>query len=190
MNTKQKCLSFFLAMMLLLLGVASISLAEQSIQTLHVSNEPIKGQILLEKTGLVENATYVGEPNYEPGFLKDAVFEIIAAEDIIGKDGKQWYKAGDVVSTMKTSGEGRDMSPLLPLGKYTIKEISAPSGYVLDPNAYTVELRATDHKTPVVTAIVRFIAVNNNVDTGSSSMDYSNRMTSLCGICFPGDVVP
>lgn len=25
-------------------------------------------------------------------------------------------------------------------------------------------------------------------DTGSSSMDYSNRMTSLCGICFPGDV--
>ena len=21
-------------------------------------------------------------------------------------------------------------------------------------------------------------------------MDYSNRMTSLCGICFPGDVVP
>jgi len=26
--------------------------------------------------------------------------------------------------------------------------------------------------------------------TGSSSMDYSNRMTSLCGICFPGDVVP
>ena len=22
-------------------------------------------------------------------------------------------------------------------------------------------------------------------DTGSSSMDYSNRMTSLCGICFP-----
>ena len=24
----------------------------------------------------------------------------------------------------------------------------------------------------------------------SSSMDYSNRMTSLCGICFPGDVVP
>ena len=27
-------------------------------------------------------------------------------------------------------------------------------------------------------------------DTGSSSMDYSNRMTSLCGICFPGDVVP
>ena len=27
-------------------------------------------------------------------------------------------------------------------------------------------------------------------DTGSSSMDYSNRMTSLCGTCFPGDVVP
>ena len=26
--------------------------------------------------------------------------------------------------------------------------------------------------------------------TGSSSMDYSNRMTSLCGICFPGDVAP
>ena len=24
----------------------------------------------------------------------------------------------------------------------------------------------------------------------SSSMDYSNRMTSLCGICFPGDVAP
>ena len=23
-----------------------------------------------------------------------------------------------------------------------------------------------------------------------SSMDYSNRMTSLCGICFPGDVAP
>ncbi len=55
---------------------------------------------------------------------------------------------------MTTSGEGVEKSPLLPLGKYTVKEVSAPSGYVLDLTTYTVEIQASDQKTPIVSATV------------------------------------
>ncbi len=58
---------------------------------------------------------------------------------------------------MTTSGEGVEKSPLLPLGKYTVKEVSAPSGYVLDLTTYTVEIQASDQETPIVSAEVASI---------------------------------
>ena len=58
------------------------------------------------------------------------------------------------MANMVTNGEGVEESTLLPLGKYTVTEIIAPDGYVLDTNTYTVDLRSADHVTPVVTATV------------------------------------
>ena len=150
----RKIIPLLLAVMLLLLCLP-LALAEDSTTEIAVGNTPIKGQILLDKTGKkLISMTYLGEAVYEEGYLKDAVFEIRAAEDITGKDSKEWYKAGELVATITTSGEGVDESPLLPLGKYTVTEITAPDGYVLDTNTYTVELRSTDHVTPVITATV------------------------------------
>ena len=147
MNTKRNILPMLLAA-LLLFCLPMASLAEDvPIQNVSIRNTPIKGQILLEKTGQMQTTG-------EQGYLKGAVFEIRAAEDIVGQDGTQWYSCGELVATMTTSGEGVEKSPLLPLGKYTIRESVAPSGYVLDPTVYTVELKADDHQTPVITATV------------------------------------
>ena len=150
MNTKRNILPMLLAA-LLLFCLPMASLAEDvPIQNVSIRNTPIKGQILLEKTGQMQTTG-------EQGYLKGAVFEIRAAEDIIGQDGTQWYSCGELVATMTTSGEGVEKSPLLPLGKYTVKEISAPSGYVLDLTTYTVEIQASDQETPIVSATVSSI---------------------------------
>lgn len=150
MNTKRNILPMLLAA-LLLFCLPIASLAENvPIQNVSILNTPIKGQILLEKTGQMQTTG-------ERGYLKGAVFEIRAAEDIIGQDGTQWYSCGELVATMTTSGEGVEKSPLLPLGKYTVKEVSAPSGYVLDLTTYTVEIQASDQETPIVSAEVASI---------------------------------
>lgn len=150
MNTKRNILPMLLAA-LLLFCLPMASLAEDvPIQNVSIRNTPIKGQILLEKTGQMQTTG-------EQGYLKGAVFEIRAAEDIVGQDGTQWYSCGELVATMTTSGEGVEKSPLLPLGKYTVKEISAPSGYVLDLTTYTVEIQASDQETPIVSATVSSI---------------------------------
>lgn len=150
MNTKRNILPMLLTA-LLLFCLPIVSLAENvPIQNVSIRNTPIKGQILLEKTGQMQTTG-------EQGYLKGAVFEIRAAEDIIGQDATQWYSCGELVATMSTSGEGVEKSPLLPLGKYTVKEISAPSGYVLDLTTYTVEIQASDQETPIVSATVSSI---------------------------------
>lgn len=150
MNTKRNILPMLLAA-LLLFCLPMASLAEDvPIQNVSIRNTPIKGQILLEKTGQMQTTG-------EQGYLKGAVFEIRAAENIVGQDGTQWYSCGELVATMTTSGEGVEKSPLLPLGKYTVKEVSAPSGYVLDLTTYTVEIQASDQETPIVSATVSSI---------------------------------
>lgn len=150
MNTKRNILPMLLAA-LLLFCLPIASLAENvPIQNVSILNTPIKGQILLEKTGQMQTTC-------EQGYLKGAVFEIRAAENIVGQDGTQWYSCGELVATMTTSGEGVEKSPLLPLGKYTVKEVSAPSGYVLDLTTYTVEIQALDQETPIVSATVSSI---------------------------------
>ena len=143
-----------LAAMLVLLCLPILSFAESENEvtevakaaevTVNVCNTPIKGQILIEKTD-------------GTNYLAGAVFEIRAAEDIIGKDSTQWYKSGDLVATITTSGAGADESPLLPLGKYTVTEVAAPEGYLLDPTAHTVELAEIDQKTAVVTVTVSVV---------------------------------
>lgn len=148
LKCKKTIIAPFVLMTLICLSV--FAAAEDSTQILEVTNTPVKGCILLDKTG--KQMTESGQ--MEIGYLKDAVFEIRAGENIVGKDGKEWYNKGDLVALMSTSGEGVDESPLLPLGKYEVTEIKAPSGYVNDHKTHTVELRSADHVMPIITATV------------------------------------
>lgn len=131
-------------------------------------NVPIQGCILLDKKGLqlmdVQLTTdawgnEVRTPVYEEGYLAGAVFEVCAAEDIVGPDGTVWYHAGDLADTITTTASGGDASKTLPLGKYNVSEISAPAGYVCDGEPISVELCAVDESTPVVE--VRITAQND-----------------------------
>ncbi len=126
---------------------------------IEIPNEPVMGRVMVEKKGLkfvrlAEQADAYGhvvyQPVYEEGYLAGAVFELRAAEDIVGKDGTLWFHAGDVADTITTTETGKDASKELPLGRYELVEVSAPEGYLLDGASHEVELRYENDHTAVV----------------------------------------
>ena len=126
---------------------------------IEIPNEPVMGRVMVEKKGLKfvrleEQADAFGnivhQPVYEEGYLAGAVFELRAAEDIVGKDGTLWFHAGDVADTITTTEAGKDASKELPLGRYELVEVSAPEGYLLDGAPHEVELRYENDHTAVV----------------------------------------
>ena len=160
--TKKGFTALLLSLLLLLVCIPATVLGEgikEDTQEIFVTNTPIKGKIVLEKkgmvlTGFVESQDSTGHtvftPDYHEGYLEGAVYEVRAVEDIVGKEGTQWFKADEVAATITTTAKGKDESPLLPLGHYYITEKSAPAGYKVDENRYDVLLQAADQKTPVV----------------------------------------
>lgn len=130
---------------------------------IEIPNEAVMGQISLEKKGFqlvgFESKTEMGfeyqSPVFEERCLADAVFEVCAAEEIVGGDGTVWYQKDELVDTITTSGTGTDWSKELPLGKYKLMEIAAPEGYALSDEVYEVELKSIDGHTPLVTVTVK-----------------------------------
>ena len=125
---------------------------------IEMQDEPVKGQILVQKTGdmLVGFETVnaygyaVQKPVYEQRNLAGAVFELRAAEEIVGRDGTAWYAEGELVDTIITTAGGEDASKLLPLGRYTLTEAQAPEGYAPDDAPREIELAYADDQTPLV----------------------------------------
>ena len=108
-----------------------------------------KGTIAVEKTGEVfsgvnvsgsEDSDVIYQPVYEVAGLEGAVYEVRAAEDISTPDGTLRYSKGEVVDTITTSSDGFVKSKELYLGKYEVKEITAPYGMVISGETHTVEL--------------------------------------------------
>ena len=107
------------------------------------ANTPIRGQIQIVKKSADYNPTN-GLP--AGSLLEGAVFEI-------------YDKAGNVVDTIRTDRNGRAVSKLLPLSRYTIREVRAPAFYSADPTAMTAYL---EHEGQIIT----FEVTNASVDTG------------------------
>lgn len=108
-----------------------------------------KGTITVEKTGEVfsgvnvsgsEDSDVIYQPVYEVAGLEGAVYEVRAAEDISTPDGTLRYSKSEVVDTITTSSDGFVKSKKLYLGKYEVKEITAPYGMVVSGETHTVEL--------------------------------------------------
>ena len=120
---------------------------------IEIPDQPVKGRILLDKKGLqfvgVKTETdacrnEVHHPVFEERYLADAVFEVRAAEEIVGADGTVWYQQDELVDTVTTTANGSDASSELPLGKYYLQEVAVPAGYVLDNQRHEVELTYAD----------------------------------------------
>ena len=121
-------------------------------------NTAQKGKISVRKTGdiftsvatassaytnengemIVNPTTYT--PMFADGDLSGAVFQVIAVEDIVTLDGTTRAYAGDVVSEITTDENGYAETEPLYLGKYEVREIKAPYGYVLNNEPKDVEL--------------------------------------------------
>lgn len=119
---------------------------EQEIRIVRVvkSDVPQKGRITVQKTGEVFSTVTKQDNMYTPVFtsgnLAGAVFEIRAAEDIMTADGTVRLKKGDLAATLTTDKNGYAESEELYLGKYTVTELTAPFGHVLNTDIQTVEL--------------------------------------------------
>lgn len=88
--------------------------------------------------------SYAGQTTYTPVFeekgLANAVYQVIASEDIVTADGTVRANAGNIVAEITTDENGYAETDLLYLGKYEVKEIQAPYGYVLNSEPQLVEL--------------------------------------------------
>ncbi|MBE5107539.1 DUF11 domain-containing protein [Bacillus thuringiensis] len=93
--------------------------------TTEIKVQPL-GQIEIEKVDAADSTIK----------LKNAVFQII------DKDGKE-------VGKLTTDENGKATSELLPLGKYTVKEIKAPDGYMLLKDPIEVEVSSPLQKITV-----------------------------------------
>ena len=107
------------------------------------TNTPIRGQIQIVKKSADYNPTN-GLP--AGSLLEGAVFEV-------------YDKAGNVVDTIRTDRNGRATSKLLPLSRYTIREVRSPAFYSANPTVMTAYL---EHEGQIVT----FEVTNASVNTG------------------------
>ena len=125
---------------------ADNAMEENAVTVVEVTkpNTAQKGVIRISKSGEVFSSVTEADGIYRPVFavkgLAGAIYEITAAEDIITPDGTLRYTAGEVVDTVTTDETGLAESKPLYLGKYEVREITAPTGYVLNTEVHTAEL--------------------------------------------------
>ena len=148
-----------IAILMLPMTARAVTTGDAATVTLNVTNTPVRGDVLLEKTGMQlvrfedEQDAYgntVMRPVFQNGYLAGAVFELRAAEDIVGREGSVFYRKDELIETLTTSKTGSVKSRVLPLGKYSLTEISAPDGYVLDATPHPFTLAAVDQQTALV----------------------------------------
>ena len=116
----------------------------KTVVTVEKRNMPQKGIIKLSKSGEIFSSVSETDGVYSFVFankgLAGAVYEITAAEDIITPDGALRYAKGTTADTVTTDKKGNAASKPLYLGKYTVREIKAPYGTVLNGTPETVKL--------------------------------------------------
>lgn len=125
-------------------------------QTTKVIYLEINNVIDEEPTGtitIIKKDSEAGSVPQGDATFNGAVYKVYASEDIYNKaKTKKFYSNGDLVATrtMNEKGETEDITNL-PLGKYVVKEETAPIGYMLDKNTYNLELKYKDQYTKVIT---------------------------------------
>ena len=139
----------------------------------YKSDYAAKGKITVEKQGNVLTGFEDGQFIYESKGLENAQYQIVAQENIMdpSNDGTILYKEGTVVTTVTTGKDGTVSVSDLPLGKYAVKEIAAPYGFVLNDDIQIVDLKYKDEETPLVTKSVTFENDKQYFDVSGIKLD-------------------
>lgn len=151
-------------------------------------NTAQKGTITVEKTGEVfsgvnvsgsEDTEVIYQPVYETAGLEGAVYEIRAAEDIYTPDGTLRYAKGTVVDTVITDGDGFAKSRELYLGKYEVREITAPYGMVLNGEIHIAELVYAGQNISVTETAASFFNERQRVEIGLVKVLEKNELFNI-----------
>ena len=111
---------------------------------IRLSDRPKKGKISVLKKGEMFLSVTEEDGKYTPVYsekgLKGAEFEVTAAEDIYTADGTLRIESGEIADRIISGEDGTAESKELYPGKYLLREISAPDGYILnaEPREITV----------------------------------------------------
>lgn len=148
-----------------------------------------KGVIKISKSGEVFSSVTEADGLYQPVFsvrgLPGAAYEITAAEDIITPDGTRRASAGEVVDTVTTDETGLAESKPLYLGKYEIREITAPGGYVLNTEIRTAELAYAGQEIEIAETAADFY---NERQKAAVSLDKVLEQNEQFGIGMNGEI--
>lgn len=148
-----------------------------------------KGVIKISKSGEVFSSVTEADGLYQPVFsvrgLPGTVYEITAAEDIITPDGTRRASAGEVVDTVTTDETGLAESKPLYLGKYEIREITAPGGYVLNTEIRTAELAYAGQEIEIAETAADFY---NERQKAAVSLDKVLEQNEQFGIGMNGEI--
>lgn len=177
------------------------STKESGVTLIKVNKENTtqKGTFTIEKTGeIFTGVSVIGgidenenvlptiyQPQYEVQGLSGAVYEIRAAEDIITPDGTLRISKGEIVDTVTTDETGFAKSKELYLGKYEIKEITAPYGMVLNKDSSIVELVYAGQNISVTEAAV---SLNNERQKVEISLEKTLEINEIFGIGSNGEI--
>ena len=133
---------------------------DESVCTVNVSNgektsilrkdKRVKAEIEIEK----RDTDTQGIVPQGDASLRGAVYGIYAREDIIypDKNAEVKYRSGELVGKITIGDDCKGKLDNLYLGKYYVKEINAPLGYVLDENEYDIDCTLSDGTSEVIKA--------------------------------------
>lgn len=149
---------------------------------IRLSDKPEKGKISVLKKGEMFSSVTEEDGKYTPVYsekgLKDAEFEVTAAEDIYTADGTLRIKAGETVDRIISGEDGTAVSKELYPGKYLLREISAPDGFILD----------TEVKELTVTAGIKKIEVKDERKKQEYKIQKNLEKDQKFGIGFNGEI--
>lgn len=109
---------------------------EEKVNFSHTfTNKRVKATI-----DLVKEDSETGNSAQEDALFEGAIYGLYAREDINHPDGRSGilYKKDEQVATLTTDKEGKASVSNLYLGKYYLKEITPPVGYLLDEEEHDV----------------------------------------------------
>jgi 5-hydroxyisourate hydrolase-like protein (transthyretin family) len=111
---------------------------------------------------LVKKDRETGAESQGEAILTGAVYGLYAREDIVHPDGRSGvlYRAGEQIAALTIDENQSAEIRSLYLGKYYVKEISAPAGYLLDSQEYDVYC---DYEGDQINTVERTIEVPEQV---------------------------
>lgn len=113
----------------------------------NVTDKRVTATINLAKQDAETGAVAQGDAS-----LKDAVYGLYARENIVHPDGTTGviYKKDELVTSLKTDENGSASVNNLYLGKYYVKEITPPVGYLIDTEEHDIDCSYEGQSVPTV----------------------------------------
>lgn len=115
--------------------------------TKNVTDQRVRATIKLTKQDSETGAVPQGDAT-----LENAVYGLYAREDIVHPDGTTGvlHKAGTLITSLKTDKNGEASVSDLYLGKYYVKELAPPTGYLIDTAEYDINCSYEGANVPVI----------------------------------------